>query len=54
MRKLNVIIHERKCNMIQTIRDLRTKIKIDEKTFKALVNSKAISNFMSQFLMNKQ
>lgn len=30
------------------------KIEINEEIFKALVNSKIISNFMSQFLMNKQ
>ena len=47
MRKLNVIIHEKECNTIRTIRDLNTKVEINEKTFEILVNSKIILNFMS-------
>ena len=54
MRELNIIIHEKECNTTQTNRGLKTKIKINEKIFKALVNSKVISNFMLQSLMNKQ
>ena len=46
MKKLNGIIHEKKCNMIQTIRNLKLKIKINEKIFEALINLKVISNFM--------
>lgn len=54
MKELNAIAYIKECNAIQIIRNLRTKIKINEKTFEAFVNSKAISNFMSQSLMNKQ
>ena len=46
MKELNAIIHEKKCNTIQIIRDLKLKIKINEKIFKILVNSKVILNFM--------
>ena len=53
MRELNAITHE-ECNTTQTIRGLRTKVEINEKIFKARVISKATSNFIFQFLMNKQ
>ena len=46
MKELNAIIHKREYNIIQTIRDLKIKIKINKKIFETLVNSKAISNFM--------
>ena len=47
MKKLNIIIHEKKCNTIQIIRNLKTKIKINEKIFKIFMNLKIILNFMS-------
>ena len=47
MKKLNIIIYEKKCNIIQIIRNLKTKIKINEEIFKAFVNSRTILNFIS-------
>ena len=46
MKKLNIIIHEKKCNTIQIIRSLKTKIKINEKIFEIFINSKVILNFI--------
>ena len=51
IKKLNAITHE--ANAIQTIRDLKLMIKFNERIIKALVNLKAISNFISQFIVNK-
>ena len=47
MKELNAITYKKECNTIQIIRSLKIKIKANEKFFEALVNSKAISNFMS-------
>ena len=46
MKKLNAIIHETKCNVIQIIRNLKLKIKVNKKFFEALVNSRIFLNFM--------
>ena len=51
MKKLNAITHE--VNAIQTIRDLKLMIKLNERIIKALVNLKTTLNFISQFVVNR-
>ena len=51
MKELNAITHE--VNAIQMIRDFKLMIKLSERIIKALVNLKATSNFISQFVVNE-
>ena len=44
MKELNALIHE--INAIQTIRDLKLMIKLNERIIETLVNSKITSNFI--------
>ena len=44
MKELNAITHE--TNAIQTIRDLKLMIKLNERIIKTFVNSKMTSNFI--------
>ena len=55
IRKLNATVQRKQqINTTEIISKLQIQIKVNERIFKTLINSKTTKNFMSQQLMNRE
>ena len=55
IRKLNATVQRKQqINTTEIMSKLQVRIKVNERIFKTLINSKTTENFMSQQLMNRE